>query len=234
MKNYFFFFLLFSILCFSCKNNESKDDKNPKRKKVVGIDVSHNQGKIDWAKLANQKNYKVKFAIIRSTMGDDRQDKNFTYNFREAKRFGLLVGTYHYYDPNENSKKQAKNYLRNSKQGENDILPVLDIEKLSRIQPKKRLLKGISNWLQIVEEETGYKPIIYTGLSFYKDYLAKDFADYPYWIASYSDHRNGDDVVLSANIHQFSESKWIKGLHKKTKIDVNVVDTGRLYLVLRK
>ena len=167
-------------------------------------------------------------------MGDDRLDKNFVVNLREAKKFGLLVGTYHYYDPNENSSRQAKNYLSNSRQEENDILPVLDIEKLSRIQPKKRLLKGISNWLKIVEKETGYKPIIYTGLSFYKDYLAKDFADYPYWIASYSDHRNGDDVVLSANIHQFSESKWIKGLHKKTKIDVNVVDTGRLYLVLRK
>jgi lysozyme len=131
-------------------------------------------------------------------------------------------------------KSQAKNYLKNSRQEENNILPVLDIEKLSKIQPKKKLLKGISNWLKIVEEETGYKPIIYTGLSFYKDYLAKDFADYPYWIASYSDHRNGDNILVSANIHQFSESKWIKGLDKKAKIDLNVVDTGKLYLVLRK
>jgi lysozyme len=227
------FFLIATLLIFffSCKNKS--DNKETLSKKVVGVDVSHCQGKIDWEKLSNQKNYKLKFVIIRSTMGDDRLDKNFAFNFKEAKKFGLIVGTYHYYDPNENSRKQAINYLKNSKQEQNDILPVLDIERMSKIQSRKKLLQGISKWLKIVERKTGHKPMIYTGLSFYKDYLAKNFKEYPYWIASYSAHRNSDQVLMSANIHQFSESKWIKGLDKKTKIDVNVVDTERLREIMR-
>lgn len=126
---------------------------------------------------------------------------------------------------NENSVLQAKNYLKNSSQNDCHILPVLDIEKTSKIQSKEKLLIGVKKWLDIVEKETGHKPIIYTGLSFYKDNFngKKEFSDYPKWIAAYSDGRANDEHVINAHIRQFSESLWIKGVKKNVKIDGNVI-----------
>lgn len=187
--------------------------------------MSNCQGNIDWYKLANQKNYKLKFAVIRSTMGDNRTDDKFVRNITQAKKEGLIVGSYHYYDPNENSSLQAENYLKNSRQDDCDIIPVLDIERFSNIQPTKRLLIGVKNWLNTVEKKTGHKPMIYTKLSFYKDNFAnkKEFKDYPRWIAAYSDNRVDDPHVVNAHIHQFSEKLWIKGIKKSDRIDGNVI-----------
>lgn len=218
-----FLFLIISFSLVAC-HNEPKKKVEIEGKKVVGIDISHNQGKINWGELSSQKNYNIKFVIIRSTMGDDRLDKKFKRNFKKAKEAGYLVGAYHYYDPNENSTRQARNFLRHSHIKDLDIIPVLDIEKISRVQSKKRLLTGIRNWLRVVEKETGVKPIIYTGLSFYKDNLARDFSGYKYWIAAYSDKRSSDPVLRNSHIHQFTEKGRIKGIPERYTVDINVVD----------
>lgn len=216
---------LLSFISF-CINVEAKGKPKP----VKGIDISHNQDKIDWKKLASQKT--LKFVIIRSSMGDDRRDKKFSFNFSQAKKYKLLVGTYHYYDPNENSTRQALNYLKSSKQKENDIIPILDFENLSKVQSKTKLISGIKNWLSIVEKKTGYKPIIYTGLSFYKTYIEGNFDDYPYWVAAYSTKRKYDSDVLEADIRQISQSGKVKGI--RGSVDLNVTDSQKLKNILRK
>ena len=66
---------------------------------VLAIDVSYHQGTIDWKKVAESG---VEYAIIRSigwnkaagTVGG--VDSMFDYNFREAKKYGIKVGTYIY------------------------------------------------------------------------------------------------------------------------------------------
>src|SRR5690349_25115520 len=59
-----------------------------------GIDVSHHQGHIKWAKLPSQG---VDFAYIKATEGSDHVDKRFLINWRAADRAGIDRGAYHFF-----------------------------------------------------------------------------------------------------------------------------------------
>lgn len=55
---------------------------------VKGLDVSHYQGKIDWQKVREEKDYR--FVYIKATEGENFVDERFRYNWNEAKRHGML------------------------------------------------------------------------------------------------------------------------------------------------
>ena len=64
--------------------------------KIIGIDVSTWQGKINWNQV---KNSDVKFAILRSSFGSpdpSQVDNQFENNYKGAKAAGIPVGAYHY------------------------------------------------------------------------------------------------------------------------------------------
>jgi len=61
-----------------------------------GIDVSHWQGSIDWPTVAAAGK---KFVFMKATESTDFVDPNYTANEAGAKAAGLLVGAYHYADP---------------------------------------------------------------------------------------------------------------------------------------
>ncbi|MDB5230410.1 MAG: glycoside hydrolase family 25 protein, partial [Chitinophagaceae bacterium] len=50
---------------------------------------------------------------------------------------------------------------------------------------KGMLIREARVWLQAVENYYHVRPIVYTNVSFYKDYLKGAFDDYPLWIAQY-------------------------------------------------
>jgi GH25 family lysozyme M1 (1,4-beta-N-acetylmuramidase) len=58
-----------------------------------GIDVSENNGVVDWQAV---KNAGIEFAIIRSSYGKNSKDEMFSRNVSGAKAAGLIVGAYHY------------------------------------------------------------------------------------------------------------------------------------------
>ncbi|MCI5051028.1 MAG: glycoside hydrolase family 25 protein [Candidatus Pacebacteria bacterium] len=180
-----------------------------------GIDISQYQGVIDWDKV-DQSKHPIKFVIIRSTAGKDRQDTRYWQNLEAARAHGYKVGTYHYYDPNENSTQQARNFIANASVRSGDFVPIVDIERPPRedVQNFDRLRDGLRNYLRIIEKHYGVKPMIYTGLSYYKDNLmAHQFDDYPKWLAAYDPARREDPVlVANANLHQFSEQVPVEGI----------------------
>ncbi len=194
---------------------------------AFGIDVSEYQGEINWEKVTDQKKHPIEFVFIRSTMGKNRKDKKFQKNWRSAKEKGFIVGAYHYYDPNENSVAQAENYLKSTPLKSGDFIPVVDIESLGKKQSKERLLLGLKRWLDIVEKHYGVKPIIYTGHSFFKSHLLDYFAEYPLWIAAYSNKKRVDRLVVDAEIHQFSEKVRVPGINSNT-VDGNDISREKL------
>ena len=177
---------------------------------TFGLDISKYQGRINWD-MVKKSHHPIEFVFIRSTMGDDRKDYRFKQNWKEAKRTGLIRGAYHYYDPNENSTKQAKNYIASVKLVEGDFPPVLDIESHSKFG-KKNLLKGIKNWIKIVEKHYGVKPIIYSTRGFYYEYIQNNFKDYPIWVASYTSKNRIRNINWT--FHQFSDKIRVKGIAK--------------------
>lgn len=60
---------------------------------ALGIDVSWNNGTVDWQAV---KDAGVKFAIVRSSYGQNSVDETFLTNVNGAHSVGLKCGAYHY------------------------------------------------------------------------------------------------------------------------------------------
>jgi len=200
----------------------------PKGNYIYGIDVSEYQGIINWNSIDQiNEGHSAEFVIIRSTAGKDHRDRYFTSNFREAKKNGIIRGAYHYYRPNENSTSQARNYIKNVKLSPGDFPPILDIEKISKVQSIKSLKIGIKNWLSIVESHYGIKPIIYTGAHYYNDHLKGEFNGYVLWIANYNNVKT-PCKNSTWSIWQFSDNGSIDGI--KGPVDLNLFNGSRVDL----
>jgi lysozyme len=189
--------------------------------KVFGIDVSEYQESIDWddVKLIFGE-HKIYFVFIRATAGKDKVDAYYFKNWKAKKESYILQGAYHYYRPNENSIAQATNFINTVSLKKGNLPPVLDIERISDIQSLKSLKKGIQNWLDKVEKHYGVKPIIYSGSSYFTNYLKEEFKDYPLWIANYN--RTKIPIHHNWNIWQYSNNGQVKGIDGK--VDINVYD----------
>jgi lysozyme len=60
----------------------------------------------------------------------------------------------------------------------------VDVEELNHVTPEK-MRQQLKDFLVYIYKKTGVKPIIYSGTSFYHDYLKGYFDDYPLWLADY-------------------------------------------------
>ncbi|WP_286592373.1 glycoside hydrolase family 25 protein [Sphingobacterium sp. N143] len=187
--------------------------------KVFGIDVSTYQEEIDWHKVNTiNDQFPIDFVFIRATMGETGVDSRFSQNWTKMHNRAILRGAYHYFRPNENSMKQAKNFIRKVKLQPGDLPPVLDIEEHPRQQPMDSLRVGLRRWLDEVEHHYKVKPIIYSGDKFYSDFLEKEFSSYTLWIANYN------FWIESPKKHwafwQFSEKGTVTGI--RGDVDLNI------------
>lgn len=159
--------------------------------KAIGFDVSEYQSEIDWEQTYHlDESFELSFVFIRATAGKNKVDKRFKENWKASKERQLIRGAYHYYRPNENSIEQAENFIKTVKLQKGDLPPVLDIEKLPKSQSIDSLKVGLRRWLKKVEKHYKVKPIIYSGESYYNDFLKEEFSEYPLWIANYNFWRN--------------------------------------------
>lgn len=195
---------------------------------MVGFDISEYQEKIDWENLGKvEDTFALDFVFIRATAGKDKRDRRFLDNWKASKEKGIIRGAYHYYRPNENSIQQASNFINTVTLEPGDLPPVLDIEKLPRTQSLDSLKIGLRRWLVKVEQHYKMKPIIYSGESYYTDFLRKEFSDYPFWIANYNFWRKKPDEHWL--IWQFTEKAQVDGI--KGLVDVNLFNGDFVRLI---
>lgn len=188
--------------------------------KAFGIDLSHYQKRedIDWDSLIITENSQpIDFVILRATMGSDGKDKNFKNFWKSAKKHHKIRGAYHFYRPNEDPVKQANNFVAQVQLEKDDLPPVLDIEHNPK--DKKKLIKNLKIWCNLIERAYGKKPILYTYYHYYKDYLKGNFDSHYLWLANYNNvivptHENHWDFW------QFTEKGIVQGI--KTKVDLNI------------
>ena len=160
----------------------------PEVSEIHGIDISHHQGEIKWKKLAGAKinNNPVTFIIIKATQGVGFVDENFKDNFHNAREYGFIRGAYHYWSNITSPEQQAEFYIDKVKLEKGDLAPVLDVEDFPKNADIVTFQENVLRWLNIVEEEYGVTPIIYTGYKFKVDYLNSPiFNRYPFWMAHY-------------------------------------------------
>jgi lysozyme len=133
---------------------------------VRGIDVSHNNGVIDWQKV---KADGIDFAIIRSGHGH-KKDTQFDNYIAGANKAGIPFGIYHFsYAANvEQAKAEAEKCLEIIKPVKIDLPVYFDFEDYSeQVNPKVNYTKELRTEICIAFCEAirkaGYKPGIYTN-----------------------------------------------------------------------
>ena len=156
---------------------------------IHDIDISHYQGDIDWEVLRNQgmiNRCPIRFVMIKATEGASRVDPKFTDNFEQALEYGFTRGAYHFYSVHSAADEQARHFISTVQLENGDLPPVLDVEHKPKQQSDEDFKKSVRQWLNMVEQHYGVKPIIYTYYKFKMRYLSDDvFNQYPYWIAHY-------------------------------------------------
>jgi len=182
---------------------------------VHGIDVSAYQGQIDWREVAR---HRVRFAFIKASEGATLRDARFRRNWREARAAGILSGAYHYFQPNRDGLDQASLFIDTVPLRAGDLPPVLDVEP-PRFHDVAELRREIREWLTAVEAHYHVRPILYSNYTFYRQYLAGHFDDYPLWLAHYEVAR----PALPAErwiIWQHSDESYVPGI--RGTVDFNV------------
>ena len=79
--------------------------------------------------------------------------------------------------------------------------------------------KRVKEWLDVVEEYYGVRPIIYTNVDFYTRRLKDDFDEYPLWIAHYLEKKS-PRIYRDWDFWQHSETGRVNGI--KGNVDFNV------------
>ena len=182
---------------------------------VLGIDVSHYSGAINW-KEVKSSHHPIRFVFVRATMGSSGHDRHFRENWNQAKQQGYLRGAYHYYRPGDDPVMQFRNFSKLVNLEPGDFRPVLDVERIGILSDEK-LRAGVKEWMHMAEEKYGVKPVLYTGLAFYKRYFEGHLNEYPLWIAAYDgEHRIKD---LPWSFHQFTDKLSLSGV--KEYVDGN-------------
>lgn len=190
---------------------------------VQGIDVSHYQGDINWELLSGQG---IDFAFIKATEGSGLVDEQFKDNWENAGKTKMYVGAYHFFSFDSDAKTQAQLYIDTVGELSGKLPPAADVEYYGdkRMHPPDtdQVVSQLSEFLNILEQHYGVKPIIYTTYPVYKSYIKGRFEDYPLWI------RNvyyPPDVDMKGKwwFWQYSDTAVLDGYSGKEKsIDRNV------------
>jgi len=192
----------------------------PDKYAIHGIDVSYAQGKIDWQKVKEMEedSVHVSFAFIKATEGVLSVDPYFQRNWREAAKAGIACGAYHYFKPAKSGEWQARFFLQTVKIEKGDLPMVVDVEELNKVSPDK-MRQQLKEYLSYIEKKTHVMPIIYSGSSFYQDYLKGYFDGYRLWVANYDQ----PDMKLSNGrqwlMWQHSDKATITGINHVVDFD---------------
>lgn len=150
---------------------------------LQGIDVSHYQGTIDWARIEEQD---IDFAFIKATEGSNYVDEYFYDNWRAAEQTELYVGAYHFFSFDSDARTQAALFIETVGDLSYKITPVIDIEfygdKWANPPEKKYVIEQLNEMLSILEEYYKIRPVIYTTYNVYYQYIKGGFKEYPLWI----------------------------------------------------
>lgn len=159
--------------------------RNPNN--AQGIDVSHWQGAVDWAKV---KAAGKSFAVLKATEGTLYIDDTLGANFAGCKANGIAVGLYHFSRANTIEEAIAEaNLFISVVDGFGgiealDIPPILDIESAGD-KTRVQVTAICHKWLEIVEQKYRVKPMIYSYPAFIDAFLDGSLSSYPLWLASY-------------------------------------------------
>ena len=192
--------------------------------KSMGIDVSHHQGKIDWAKV---KASGVEFAIIRAgyrgqTSGGIYEDAYFKTNMNGAISNGIKVGVYFYSTAiNETEALEEAAWVVKKIAPYSVTYPVVyDFEDFN----SKRCVnvggaeatKNANAFLNFVKA-SGYEPMMYANKSDITKRMSRSSFSCKFWLAHYTSQT---DYTGNVNMWQYTSKGTVPGI--SGWVDMNI------------
>lgn len=202
------------VLC-ACRNTAEKPTvarEVPPRNteaRYDGIDISSHQGKIDWAKVSSDKD--IRFVYIKATEGATYRSPHYSTNITEARRYGLLVGSYHYITSTSSIDAQFENFTKYALKSIQDLIPMLDVEVRGHWS-RSQLIDSVSKFCNLIERHYGVQPMIYSTMGFYNKNLTPHFNNHHLYIGRYSSSEPEINWEGEYTIWQYSETGIIPGI----------------------
>ncbi|MDF2910243.1 MAG: hypothetical protein K0Q56_1124 [Sporolactobacillus laevolacticus] len=214
---------------------------------AYGIDISHWQndssgGNLDFNAI---KNSGISFVIVKATDGNNWSDNTFSTNAHNAQNAGLKVDAYHFFRAanTDAAKAEADNFanvLSNAGFNNNNLgYLFVDVETTNGIQGdqttiRNTLSSNVNAFLNQMRARGFNKLGIYSGLSFYKNYIDMGQIDQPQrmliWIARYrgQETNSGVDAGFNVDIWQYSSNGSVNGVNGAVDMDVSYYDPNAM------
>ena len=194
---------------------------------IKGIDVSHHQGTIDWAKV---KNAGVEFALLRvgysakTGKGGLVMDRQFVRNATECNKIGIPIGAYVYcYDDSpEASKLTAEAVVAAIKPYRISYPVVYDIEYENNAGMRDDVNDKTVISAMEAFEKAGYYGMVYASKDFFKNHMNLEaLKNYDKWEAAYTQK---DTPEVPNGLWQYSSSGSVPGIAGKVDMDIAYKD----------
>lgn len=177
---------------------------------VHGIDLSHYQGQVFWETVG--ENTKMAYVYLKATEGGDRIDDRYERNIQLAHRYGLKVGSYHFFRPKTPLAQQLANFRMQCRPAEQDLIPMIDIETTGGL-PTDVFCDSLITFLGMVEKEYRQAPLLYTFRNFYNRHLIGKINDYKLMIAMYTPEEPVLDDERDITMWQYTSKGRIVGIN---------------------
>jgi lysozyme len=199
--------------------------------RVLGIDVSKWQGKVDWRSV---KAAGYEFAAIRASAGE-RADPRFAESWAGALEARVIPQAYHYFeavdDPLQTRRirpdgsmhappvlAQVHAFWKTLSQVSRDVMlpPALDAEE------GKPGPEPLISWCRVVEGLTGRCPWVYTNDYWWGGAIGDDqrFAKFPLWVSDWDGPVSIPKPWTDWIVHQHTNDGKVPGI--QGDVDLNV------------
>lgn len=176
---------------------------------VHGIDLSHYQGQVFWEHVG--QNMKMAYVYLKATEGGDRIDDRYERNIQLAHRYGIKVGSYHFFRPKSPAAEQLSNFRMQCRPAEQDLIPMIDIETTGGLSSSE-FCDSLIKFLGMVEKEYRQPPLLYTFRNFYNWHLQGKVNDYKLMIAMYQPEEPVLEDRRDITMWQYTSKGRLKGI----------------------
>lgn len=186
---------------------------------VIGIDISHHQGKINWEEVSHYNGTPLSFIYVKATEGTTYQDPMYQQYFYKAKEYSIPLGSYHYFRTSSPVTSQFNNFVSVAKKEDQELIPMVDIEEAAKWKGKI-FRDSLDKFLLLTEDYYGKKPILYTVNSFYNKHLKGYYKDYMFCIGRYGENEPDLFDGHSWTLWQYTDKAHVPGIEKAADIDI--------------
>lgn len=203
------------------------------------IDVSNNNGHVDWAKVAASGH---KIAVVKASEGSNRfadhyyDDRFFHYNMIGAKANGILPCPYYFARPGTPAVPQARHFLEISRtyvrKGSGKLL--LDIEDTGE-RTSAELIHWVTEFCETMQSVLHTLTPLYSNTAFLENF-GRRFVKHPLWVANYNykpqlpPHAIGDWPRSMVYAHQYTDKGSCNGIEGNVDISRRFVSLGHFKL----